>query len=150
MKKYLKFNTPAHDEAKILASDFDLKNHGLHHLDRVYWNLPESALYEEIVFRNEGKIAHQGPVIVNTGEHTARAAADKYIVNEHITAKLNPATNSSLIFSFFSLNLTFVAIPVSLHIGGGVVITGIVGIGIFNGTGVGKDFIIDLHVVVSH
>ena len=45
MKKYLKFNTPAHDEAKILASDYSLKNNGLEHLDRVYWNLTESALY---------------------------------------------------------------------------------------------------------
>ena len=85
MKKYLKFNTPAHNEAKILASDYGLKNHGLVHLERVYWNLPESALYEEIVFRNEGRIAYQGPVIVNTGKHTARAAADKYVVKEDMT-----------------------------------------------------------------
>ena len=85
MKKYLKFNTPAHNEAKILASDYGLKNHGLIHLERVYWNLPESALYEEIVFRNEGRIAYQGPVIVNTGKHTARAAADKYVVKEDTT-----------------------------------------------------------------
>lgn len=85
MKKYLKFNTPAHNEAKILASDYGLKNHGLVHLERVYWNLPESALYEEIVFRNEGRIAYQGPVIVNTGKHTARAAADKYVVKEDTT-----------------------------------------------------------------
>ncbi len=85
MKKYLKFNTPAHNEAKILASDYGLKNHGFVHLERVYWNLPESALYEEIVFRNEGRIAYQGPVIVNTGKHTARAAADKYVVKEDTT-----------------------------------------------------------------
>jgi phosphoenolpyruvate carboxykinase (ATP) len=85
MKKYLKFNTPAHQEAKILASDYGLKNHGLIHLERVYWNLPESALYEEIVFRNEGRIASQGPVVVDTGKHTARAASDKYVVKEHTT-----------------------------------------------------------------
>ena len=83
--KYLEFNTPATKEAKELASDFKLENHGLVHLDRVYWNLPDSALYEEIVFRNEGKISNGGPIIVNTGKHTARAAADKFVVKEEGT-----------------------------------------------------------------
>ncbi len=55
------------------------------YLDRVFWNLPESALYEEIIFRNEGKIAAHGPIIVNTGKHTARAAADKFVVKEETT-----------------------------------------------------------------
>ena len=85
MSKYLEFNTPAIKEAKELASDYSLKNHGLVHLERVYWNLPESALYEEIVFRNEGHIAHAGPLLVNTGKHTARAAADKFVVKEETT-----------------------------------------------------------------
>ena len=85
MSKYLEFNTPATKEAKELASDYSLKNHGLVHLERVYWNLPESALYEEIVFRNEGHIAHAGPLLVNTGKHTARAAADKFVVKEETT-----------------------------------------------------------------
>ncbi|NOR54024.1 MAG: phosphoenolpyruvate carboxykinase (ATP), partial [Candidatus Aminicenantes bacterium] len=85
MSKYLEFNTPATKEAKELASDYSLKNHGLVHLERVYWNLPESALYEEIVFRNEGRIAHAGPLLVNTGKHTARAAADKFVVREETT-----------------------------------------------------------------
>ena len=83
--KYLEFNTPASKQAKELASDYTLKNHGLLHLDRVYWNLPDSALYEEIVFRNEGHIASDGPVLVNTGKFTARAAADKFMVQEHST-----------------------------------------------------------------
>ena len=83
--KYLEFNTPASKQAKELASDYNLKNHGLLHLDRVYWNLPDSALYEEIVFRNEGHIASDGPVVVNTGKFTARAAADKFMVKEHST-----------------------------------------------------------------
>ncbi|MCK5879877.1 MAG: phosphoenolpyruvate carboxykinase (ATP), partial [Holophagae bacterium] len=33
-------------------------------------------------FRREGNMAHMGPLIVNTGKHTARAANDKYIVRE--------------------------------------------------------------------
>lgn len=83
--KYLEFNTPAIKEALELASDYRLENHGLTHLDRVFWNLPESALYEEIIFRNEGKMAYRGPILVNTGKHSARAAADKFVVREHST-----------------------------------------------------------------
>jgi phosphoenolpyruvate carboxykinase (ATP) len=51
-------------------------------LNRAYWNLPVEALYEEAVFRNEGKITNQGAFVVNTGAHTARAATDKVIVRE--------------------------------------------------------------------
>jgi phosphoenolpyruvate carboxykinase (ATP) len=86
MSKYLEFNTPATKQAMELASDYRLKNQGLTDLDRVFWNLPDEALYEEIVFRNEGKIVNNGPVIVNTGKHTARAAADKFVVQEQSTA----------------------------------------------------------------
>ncbi len=85
MSKYLEFNTPASKEAKQLASDYKLENHGLTYLDRVYWNLPESALYEESIFRNEGRMTADGPLCVNTGKHTARAAADKFVVREEST-----------------------------------------------------------------
>jgi phosphoenolpyruvate carboxykinase (ATP) len=40
------------------------------------------------VFRGEGSIAHLGPAVVNTGKHTARAAADKFIVREHTTENI--------------------------------------------------------------
>jgi phosphoenolpyruvate carboxykinase (ATP) len=83
--KYLEFDTPATKHAGDLASDYKLSNHGLTHLDRVFWNLPAAALYEEAVFRNEAHIVHGGPLIVSTGKHTARAAADKFIVREHST-----------------------------------------------------------------
>jgi phosphoenolpyruvate carboxykinase (ATP) len=83
--KYLEFETPAAKQARDLASDYGLKNHGLVHLERAFWNLPTPALYEEAVFRNEGHIANQGPLLVNTGKHTARAAADKFVVQEEST-----------------------------------------------------------------
>jgi len=47
MSKYLRFETPASAQAGDLASQYGLGNHGLTHLDRVYWNLPAPALYEE-------------------------------------------------------------------------------------------------------
>ena len=85
MSKYLKFKTPATDQAEDLKSRYGLENHGLTDLDRVYWNLPEPALYEEASFRQEGKMAHGGPLVVNTGKWSARAAQDKYIVKEAST-----------------------------------------------------------------
>ena len=85
MNIYLDINSPASKEAGILASDYGLQNHGLVNLRRVYWNLSTAALYEEIVFRSEGVLTHRGPVLVSTGKHTARAAADKFVVREQST-----------------------------------------------------------------
>ncbi len=83
--KYLEFETPATKHATNLASEFKLSNHGLINLDRVFWNLPTPALYEEAVFRGEGHIVNGGPLLVYTGKWTARAANDKFIVYEPTT-----------------------------------------------------------------
>ncbi len=85
MSKYLKFDTPATAQAKDLKSRFGLSNHGLVHLDRVFWNLPEAALYEEATIRKEGNVVDGGPFVVNTGKWSARAAQDKYVVREPST-----------------------------------------------------------------
>lgn len=81
----LNIKTPAQDQAHALKADYGLSNHGLSNLRQSYWNLPAEALYEEIVFRNEGKITSQGSIVVNSGKHTARAAQDKYVVRESST-----------------------------------------------------------------
>jgi len=85
MNPYLDLPSPAQPEAGQLASVYGLQNHGLTNLHRVYWNLPTASLYEEVVFRGEARVSHLGPVVVTTGKHTARAAADKFIVREHST-----------------------------------------------------------------
>ena len=85
MSDYLNVAPPAQKEAGLAASLFGLENHGLSRLQRVYWNLPDAALYEEAVFRREGRVAAEGPLVVSTGKHTARAAADKYIAREPTT-----------------------------------------------------------------
>jgi phosphoenolpyruvate carboxykinase (ATP) len=85
MNIYLDVQSPAVQEAGKLASDYGLANHGLTNLRRVYWNLPTPALYEESVFRSEGRLTHLGPLLVSTGKHTARAAADKFVVREQTT-----------------------------------------------------------------
>ena len=85
MNNILNIKSPAEDQASFLRSDFRLSNIGLSNLRKVYWNLPTEALYEEAIFRHEGKISNQGPFVVNTGKHTARAASDKFIVRESST-----------------------------------------------------------------
>ncbi|MFH1812250.1 MAG: phosphoenolpyruvate carboxykinase (ATP) [Pseudomonadota bacterium] len=85
MTKYLKIASPAQSHARDLGSDFHLTNHGLVELKRAYWNLSEEALYEEFVFRGEGHIVNRGPMLVETGQWTARAAQDKFVVREHET-----------------------------------------------------------------
>jgi phosphoenolpyruvate carboxykinase (ATP) len=85
MNNILNIKTPAESEAYALRSDYGLDNHGISNLRKVYWNLPTESLYEEIVFRNEGKISQSGPIVVTTGKHTARAANDKFIVRESTT-----------------------------------------------------------------
>ena len=74
--------TPAQGVAGALKSEFGLEALGLGNLGTQYWNLPSEALYEEIIFRREGTLVHQGPLVVETGDHTARAAQDKFIVRE--------------------------------------------------------------------
>jgi phosphoenolpyruvate carboxykinase (ATP) len=85
MNNLLNIKTPAQDYADVLRSDYTLENHGFTGFRKVYWNLPTEALYEEITFRGEAKIARGGPILVDTGKHTARAANDKFIVREHST-----------------------------------------------------------------
>ncbi len=82
MLNYLNIKSPAAAVAKDLKSDYGLVNHGFSNFGNVYWNLSEPALYEEILFRREGQISNLGPIVVNTGKHTARAANDKFVVME--------------------------------------------------------------------
>ncbi len=85
MNNILDIKTPAQSEASALKSDYGLDNHGLTNLRMAYWNLPVEALYEEITFRKEAHITLMGPLVVNTGKHTARSANDKFIVKEPTT-----------------------------------------------------------------
>jgi phosphoenolpyruvate carboxykinase (ATP) len=64
------------------TSHYGLENHGIKNVNFVYWNLASPMLYEEIIRRREGRLAHLGPIVVRTGEHTGRAPKDKFIVRE--------------------------------------------------------------------
>ncbi len=60
----------------------DLRMHGIENVGEVYRNLPTPAVYEAIVRRREGTVAHLGPIVVRTGQHTGRSPHDKFIVGE--------------------------------------------------------------------
>ena len=85
MNNIFDIKTPAEKQASAMRSDYGLENIGLKNQRQAYWNLPTESLYEEIIFRGEGNISHQGPIIVETGKHTARAANDKFVVREATT-----------------------------------------------------------------
>lgn len=59
-----------------------LAESGLRNLGSIHWNRSTPELYEHIVKRREGNIAHLGPVIVRTGHHVGRSPNDRFIVNE--------------------------------------------------------------------
>ena len=63
-------------------TDVGLETVGLNPSANVYWNLNTPELYEIISRRGEGSISAHGALIVDTGEHTGRAAKDKAIVRE--------------------------------------------------------------------
>lgn len=87
MKPYFELKSPAGKQARDLASDFGLDNHGLKNLHKIYWNLPSESLYEEALFRKEGHISQMGPLVVDTGIHTARSANDKFLIHEESTSE---------------------------------------------------------------
>jgi phosphoenolpyruvate carboxykinase (ATP) len=87
MNNILDIRTPAQAQAQAYKCDLGLDSHGITNLRQAYWNLPSEALYEEIVFRGEAKITHLGPIVANTGKHTARSANDKFVVKESTTSE---------------------------------------------------------------
>ncbi len=68
-------------------SSYGLENHGLTQFKHAYWNLTTGEIYEHAVRRREGQIAHLGPLVVNTGQHTGRSPNDKFIVREPSSEK---------------------------------------------------------------
>ena len=65
-----------------VVSRFDLGRHGLVNTRTQYWNLCAAELVEHAVRRGEGRLAADGPLVVETGEHTGRSPKDKFIVED--------------------------------------------------------------------
>ena len=70
-----------HDQGRK-RTRYGLDHYGITEAGTVYWNLNTPELYEEIARRGEGLFSAHGALIVDTGEHTGRAAKDKAIVRE--------------------------------------------------------------------
>ncbi|MBP9502155.1 MAG: phosphoenolpyruvate carboxykinase (ATP) [Candidatus Promineofilum sp.] len=64
------------------VSEYGVENHGIKNPGTVYWNLTTPMLYEQVTRRNEGRIAHLGPLVVQTGSYTGRSPNDKFVVKE--------------------------------------------------------------------
>ena len=69
-------------EMSDLACNYGLEHIGLTRLGSIYWNRSTPALYENAIRQGEAQIAHLGPLVVRMGQHTGRAARDKYVVDE--------------------------------------------------------------------
>ncbi|MBU0984099.1 MAG: phosphoenolpyruvate carboxykinase [candidate division Zixibacteria bacterium] len=67
---------------KRIRSAYGLENHGLTNFRHVHWNHNTPMLYEDIIRHGEGCMVHLGPIAVQTGLHTGRAAKDKFIVED--------------------------------------------------------------------
>ena len=52
---------------------------------RVHWNLTAPVLVEAAVARGEGRLAKDGPLVVETAPHTGRSVKDRFIVRDETT-----------------------------------------------------------------
>ncbi|HSL87813.1 MAG TPA: phosphoenolpyruvate carboxykinase [Ignavibacteriaceae bacterium] len=60
----------------------ELQALGIRNIREVFYNYGTPALYEQVIRRREGLIAHLGPLVVRTGYHTGRSPNDKFFVRE--------------------------------------------------------------------
>lgn len=80
--------SPAESIAQARKADFDLAKLGISSVKNAYWNLTTESLTEEAIYRGEGNIASDGPLVAHTGKHTGRSANDKFIV-KHVDSENN-------------------------------------------------------------
>ena len=62
-----------------------IENQGITAVKKAHWNLSVPQLVEAALARNEGELAPEGPLLVNTGKYTGRSPKDKYVVKDGMT-----------------------------------------------------------------
>ena len=68
-------------------SKHGLDIYGVTNTAQEFWNLTTPALVEEAISRREGVLAHHGPFVARTGQHTGRSPNDKFFVREASSEK---------------------------------------------------------------
>lgn len=71
--------------AGIRPSSYGLDKQWFQNADVVYWNLGTAQLIEKALTHREGLLASGGALVVRTGDHTGRAAHDKFVVRDAST-----------------------------------------------------------------
>lgn len=69
----------------INPSSYGLSEHGLERVAEAHWNLGPAALIENAIRRNEGALADNGALVVQTGQFTGRSPSDKFTVRDALT-----------------------------------------------------------------
>ncbi|MCY4066483.1 MAG: phosphoenolpyruvate carboxykinase (ATP), partial [Rhodospirillaceae bacterium] len=65
-----------------VASRFGLDKQGIRTSGTEFWNLNVPELYEQALQRKEARLAHGGPLVAVTGEHTGRSPNDQFTVRD--------------------------------------------------------------------
>ncbi len=65
-----------------LSSPVELERHGLNPRGAVVHNPTTALLYTHALKHDLGRLAHGGPLVVDTGVHTGRSPRDKFVVEE--------------------------------------------------------------------
>jgi phosphoenolpyruvate carboxykinase (ATP) len=76
------YQNSSQDRNQINGKTSGLESLGLKNLGQVYWNLAVPQLIEHSIIRQEGILASNGALCVNTGKYTGRSPKDKFIVDE--------------------------------------------------------------------
>lgn len=67
------------------APAISLQQQGFKTNAKLHWNLRRAALVEQAIARGEGKLAADGPLVVETGRFTGRSVKDKFVVRDATT-----------------------------------------------------------------
>ena len=68
-----------------VTPNFSLEKQGINTPAKIHWNLGTARLVESALANGEGRLAKEGPLVVETGKHTGRSASDKFIVRDATT-----------------------------------------------------------------
>lgn len=68
-----------------VTPNFSLEKQGINTAAKIFWNLGTASLVESALANGEGNLAKEGPLVVQTGQHTGRSAKDKFIVRDATT-----------------------------------------------------------------